>query len=214
MWRRTEVYETGLIDTPRTGYIVLRPSRFNQYRNDHGPGIGVDGDPSLEGLPLSPDGVDRVWEPWVMSISGMFRRKSLLGDAGISDNTGITMLAAFVDYRLWEQLGRPDPSVPGGVDAGDTTGQLARAVAFQTATVQQQLAGFRFGDPGRRQFYASNATSDGYMFPRSSPPSQNECADKVQGWWPLVITWSTPVEEGFAFDGAFIVDWEWRAREV
>ena len=212
MWRRTEVYETGLVNN-RTGYAVLRPSRFNQYRDDHGPDLPG-------GLPQSCDGVDRVWEPWVLSISGMFRDVTnvLLPpplDAGITSNTAVEMLAAFVDYRVWEEQGRPDPSVAAGVPPTDTTGQLARALAFRRAVVQQQIAGFRAGDPGRRQFYASNATSDGYMFPRSSPPSQNDCADKVQGWWPLIITWTVPlIDNGLAFNGAFIVDWEWRAREV
>jgi hypothetical protein len=215
MRRRTEIYEMDrqFADGDRdAGFRFLRPTGFDRpVRGEipcypYGNGDWHPGEPPATPPPrgrqrIQPgtaNATDRVvagiWEPWILSFSA-----SIMFNGEPVEDVNDTMRASFVSYRVWDALreGGGDPD--------------ATFLANLNATAERQdLAGYRAGDSGRRTFYATNFGA-GYPWPREHVPD-SRCIDPRQGYWPLIVQWSK--QPAPAVTGAFVIDWEWRFRQL
>jgi len=144
---------------------------------------------------------DGIWEPHINSISLATRTDPPsvpAGPAPADPNIEITvMLWSWYEYQ--EAL---------EVASGATNVNSVLRNRLLLSQCRQYLAGFWLGDPGRREFYASN-DGKGYLVPRAIVPA-SRCID-FQNWWVLAIQWDIDFD---SIAAALTVDYEWRRGEL
>ena len=195
MLRRTDVYlmlNTTADGARNVGFTSVRPSMREPpcghgERDECGPfRYGQ----SAQGI-ASPCAVKYVWEPQVLSVSATVRDP----DGNIAQDLTQQFLSTFVAYSVWDGA-RSEAS------AGDY-------LTLTTSNLQQPIGGFRAGQVGGREMYASNA-GQGYRFPRQVLPG-DKCSSKYHRIFALVLSHSI-LDDGST--GAWVIDWEWKLREL
>jgi len=142
-----------------------------------------------------------IWEPHINSISATVQADPPPVPAGpAADATRVeltAMLWSWYDYQAADEI---------AADSSNRQSVLRNRLLISTC--RQYLAGWWQGDPGRREFYASN-DGNGYRVPRAIVP-ESRCVD-FQNWWVLALQW----DFDFAgFRASIEVDYEWRASEI
>jgi hypothetical protein len=196
MLRQTVIYpmtnntQNGALNV---GFDSFRPDmRLAPCGHDNTDGEHVCASPFSYGLSpegiYNPCGMRYVWEPHIISISATVRD----ADGSVSTLATNQLLATAVAYSVWD--GNRQPST-------------ATYTALTTSNLQQPWLGFRSGQIGGRELYATN-NGEGFYLPRQVLPG-DRCSAKYHRVWSLVL--SHAIEDDGS-SGAWVLDWQWKLR--